>query len=61
MYSKVIHFHIYTYIYILFQILFHYGRGEASQVLKNLPAMQETQIQSLGWEDPLEKDFYPRP
>ena len=22
---------------------------------KNLPAMQETQIQSLGWEDPLEK------
>ena len=23
--------------------------------LKNLPAMQETQVQSLGWEDPLEK------
>ena len=23
--------------------------------VKNLPAMQETQIQSLGWEDPLEK------
>ena len=22
---------------------------------KNLPAMQETQVQSLGWEDPLEK------
>ena len=21
---------------------------------KNLPAMQETQVQSLGWEDPLE-------
>ena len=24
-------------------------------MVKNLPAMQETQIQSLGWEDPLEK------
>ena len=22
---------------------------------KNLPVMQETQVQSLGWEDPLEK------
>ena len=22
---------------------------------KNLPAMQETQVQSLGWEDPLQK------
>ena len=28
--------------------------GSSDQV-KNLPAMQETQIQSLGWEDPLEK------
>ena len=25
------------------------------QVVKNLPAMQDTWIQSLGWEDPLEK------
>ena len=24
-------------------------------MIKNLPAMQETWIQSLGWEDPLEK------
>ena len=24
-------------------------------MVKNLPAMQETQFQSLGWEDPLEK------
>ena len=24
-------------------------------VVKNLPAMQETQVQSLGWEDPLEE------
>ena len=24
-------------------------------MVKNLPKMQETQVQSLGWEDPLEK------
>ena len=26
-----------------------------AQLVKNLPAMQETQVQSLGWEDLLEK------
>ena len=26
-----------------------------AQMVKNLPAMRETWIQSLGWEDPLEK------
>ena len=26
-----------------------------AQTAKNLPAMWETQVQSLGWEDPLEK------
>ena len=26
-----------------------------SQVVKNLPVMQETQVQSVGQEDPLEK------
>ena len=26
-----------------------------AQSIKNLPAMQETQVQPLGWEDPLEK------
>ena len=25
-----------------------------AQTVKNLPAMQETQVRSLGWEDPLE-------
>ena len=27
------------------------------QVVKNLPAMQETWVQSLGREDPLEKEM----
>ena len=26
-----------------------------AQTVKNLPAVQETQVQSLGWEDPPEK------
>ena len=26
-----------------------------AKTVKNLPAVQETQVQSLGWEDPLEK------
>ena len=26
-----------------------------AQMVKNLPAMQKTQVQSLGWENPLEK------
>ena len=26
-----------------------------AQTIKDLPAMQETRIPSLGWEDPLEK------
>ena len=26
-----------------------------AQLVKNLPAMQETWVRSLGWEDPLEK------
>jgi len=27
-----------------------------AQLVKNLPAMQETWVQSLGWDDPLEKE-----
>ena len=27
-----------------------------AQMVTCLPAMQETQVQSLGWEDPLEKE-----
>ena len=28
-----------------------------AQTVKNLPAMQETQDASLGWEDPLEEEM----
>ena len=30
-----------------------------AQMVKRLPTMRETQVQSLGWEDPLEKDMAP--
>ena len=28
-----------------------------AQMVKSLPAVQETWVQSLGWEDPLEKEM----
>ena len=28
-----------------------------AQTVKHLSAMQETRVQSLGWEDPLEKEM----
>ena len=33
----------------------YYGASLMAQLVKNLPAMQETWLPSLGWEDPLEK------
>ena len=32
------------------------GASLVVQLVKNPPAMQETPIQFLGWEDPLEKE-----
>ena len=32
-----------------------------AQTVKNLPAMWEIQVQSLGWEDPLEKEMATQP
>ena len=37
-----------VYIYV-------YGASLVAQTVKSLPAMQEIQVQSLSWEDPLEK------
>ena len=32
-----------------------------AQLVKNLPAMQDTQVQSLSWENPLEKEMATHP
>ena len=46
-----IYVYIYTYIYI----------SLVAQLVKNLPAMQETRVQYLGQEDPLEREWQPTP
>ena len=33
--------------------MFKVVMGLVAQMVKNLPSMQETQVQSLDWEDPL--------
>ena len=33
------------------------GASLVAQTVKCLSAMQETRVQSLGWEDPLEKEM----
>ena len=35
----------------------HFGASKVAQMVKNLPALQETWVWSLGWEDPLEKEM----
>ena len=35
----------------------HYVRPKVAQTVKRLPAMQKTWVQSLGWEEPLEKEM----
>ena len=33
-----------------------FNQSLVAQLVMNLPAMQETEVLSLGWEDPLEKE-----
>ena len=44
--GHMLHLHLY---------LFHFKVSLLAQMVKNLPAIWETQVQSLGHEDPLEK------
>ena len=37
------------------------GTVLVAQMVKNLPAMPETQVQSLGWENLLEKEMATHP
>ena len=50
--------HTYTHTHILTELLASFFTTSYSlyaQIVKNLPAMKETWVQSLGWEDALEK------
>ena len=46
-----IHF-LLIYFFLSFQ---SFRPSLVAQMVKNLPAMQEAQVRSLGWKDPLEK------
>ena len=46
------HTHTHTHTHTNIQLIW---ASLMTQTVKNLPEMQETQVQSLGWEDPLEK------
>ena len=41
------------------EALFKTGASQVAQRVKNLPAMQETWVRSLGGEEPLEKALAP--
>ena len=46
------------YIYIYMHTHTHkYIASPVAQMVRNLPAVQETCIRSLNWEDPLEKEM----
>ena len=42
---------------MVFPTTFNLSLNLVVQTIKSLPAMQETQVQSLGQEDPLEKEM----
>ena len=42
--------------YIIYIVLYVVWASLVGQLVKNPPAMKETWVQSLGWEDPLEKE-----
>ena len=39
----------------IWTIVIDYRASLIAQLVKNLPAMHETPVRFLGWEDPLEK------
>ena len=43
------------------QIASDLGASLVTQLVKNLPTMQETQVQSLGWKDPRRRKQQPTP
>ena len=58
---NISHIILASYLKLLFikywYIVLHSGASLVAQLVKNLPAMQEMQVRSLGLEDPLEKEM----
>ena len=64
--SKCIGIHVHIFIHpaslgalnpFIFKVIIGMSDPISSSFLKNPPAMQETWVQSLGWDDPLEEDI----
>ena len=43
--------------WIFFECLLCTGASQVAQLVENMPAVQDTRVQPLGWEDPLEKEM----
>ena len=50
-------YHSFTHLFMHSFNKYHRGHPLVAQMVKNLPAMQETTVQSLGWKDPLGKEM----
>ena len=44
-------------IYHILPLYWQIWASLVAQLVKNLPAVQETWVRSLGWKDPLEKEM----
>ena len=48
-----------TFLFLfLFFLIKKIGLSFVAQLVKNLPAVRETWVQSLGWEEPLEEGIW---
>ena len=50
-------FNFFQQCFIVFSASIRYLFSLVAQMVKHLTTMRETQVQSLGWEDPLEKEM----
>ena len=53
--------HTCVHIYVCVYVHVYIQASLVAQTVKNLPAIQETWVQSLVWKDPLEKEVIPTP
>ena len=53
--SHIKYFLAFPHLILLLSLPYHGWASLVAQMVKNPPAMQETRVQALSWEDPLEK------
>ena len=55
--NSQLHISIFIFLIYFFSIIRFLRVNVDVQIIKNLPAMQETRVKSLGWEDTPEKEM----